>query len=165
MITIRTVQASDLPAIMAIQASCYTEIVPESEQSMGAKLRASPATCFVALLENTVVGYLISLPWEFANPPSLDAPTCELPAKPDCLYLHDLAIAPQARSAGGAPALVQAFLAQLAVLELERASLIAIQGSAPYWQRYGFQPATISPSLRMRIASYGNNVEYMSVIA
>jgi predicted N-acetyltransferase YhbS len=161
MITIRTMQLSDIPGIMAIQAICYTEINPETENSMRAKLLASPATCFVAILENTLAGYLISLPWEFANPPALNAEQCALPENPDCLYLHDLAIAPHARSAGGAPALVNRFLEQLPILKLQRASLIAIQNSAAYWQRYGFKAAALSDELRTRLSSYGNNVEYM----
>lgn len=161
MIAIRTMQLSDMPSIMAIQSICYTEIVPESETSMRAKLLASPATCFVAILENAVVGYLISLPWEFANPPVLNAEQCTLPEHPDCLYLHDLAIAPQARSAGCAPALVAMFLAQLPILQLQYASLIAIQNSAAYWQRYGFQPAEASEALQKKLSSYGENIGYM----
>ncbi len=163
-ITIRNMQLTDMPAVMAIQAICYTDITPESETSMRAKLLASPATCFVATLENTVAGYLISLPWEFANPPALNAEQCTLPENPDCLYLHDLAIAPHARSAGGAPALVNKFLAQLPILQLQRASLIAIQNSAAYWQRYGFQQVEASESLQKKLISYGGNIGYMEMM-
>lgn len=161
MISIRTMQLADLPAVMAIQSICYTDIVPESENSMRAKLLASPSTCFVATIDNAVAGYLISLPSEFANPPALHAESCTLPASPDCLYLHDLAIAPQARNAGTAPALVNTFMQQLLLLKLHRASLIAIQGSATYWQRYGFAKVSAWPKLEEKLSSYGENISYM----
>jgi hypothetical protein len=67
---------TDLPAILRIQSLCYTAIVPESAQSMGAKLAAAPDTCFVARRSGEVAAYLLALPWSFDNPPHLDAPGC-----------------------------------------------------------------------------------------
>jgi N-acetylglutamate synthase-like GNAT family acetyltransferase len=95
----------------------------------------------------------------------LNAATCRLPAAPDCLYLHDLAVAPGARKTGAARALVEAFLTQLRYLGLERASLVAVQNSAPYWQRYGFRAVPPSDALKPKLASYGVDVQYMMLEA
>ena len=65
--------AADLPAVMAIQAACYTELVPESQASLDAKRVASPSTCLVATRDGEVVGYLFALPWTAGQPP---APGC-----------------------------------------------------------------------------------------
>lgn len=157
--------AADIPAVLEIQAVCYTELIPESEESLQAKLRASRTTCFIASLGGTVVGYLISLPWEFANPPELNAVTCRLPNSADCLYLHDLAVAPSARKSGAGRALVEAFLTQLSGLALGRASLVAVQDSAPYWERYGFRAVLPSESLKAKLATYGKSVAYMELVA
>ena len=153
---------ADLPAILRIQSRCYTAIVPESAESMGAKLAASPATCFVAQRAGDVIAYLLALPWRFDHPPHLDAPDCVLPDAPDTLYLHDLAVDPAARGSGASQALVKAFLTALTESGIGRASLIAIQGSAPWWEGHGFRAALTTPTLDARLAGYGSDVRYMS---
>lgn len=163
--SIRPARRGDLDAILQIQARCYTAIVPESPRSMGAKLAAAPASCFVAgLADGTPVAYLLALPWHFDDPPHLDAPTCQPPADADTLYLHDLAVAPEARGGGTADALVGAFMAALTASRIGRASLIAIQGSAGWWSRHGFAPVAMTPALAERLAGYGSDACYMSLL-
>src|SRR5512138_915699 len=156
---------ADIPAVLEIQAACYTELVPESQASLRAKLHASRSTCFIASVGDATAGYLIALPWVFASPPELNAGTCELPASPDCLYLHDLAVAPASRRFGVGRALVDAFFAELARLALARASLVAVQNSAPYWARYGFRVIDPTAGLQAKLSSYGEGVAYMEVRA
>lgn len=153
--------SADLPAVLAIQSVCYTQIEPESRRSFEAKLAAAPASCFVAQGEDDVVGYLVALPGQFGAPPPLNADACHLPLSPDCLYLHDLAVAPAARATGAGRALVAAFFAQLEASRLARATLVAIQDSASYWQRYGFRAVAAGAALQARLASYGSDVQYM----
>lgn len=160
-LTIRNMISQDLKPVLEIQSECYTAIEPESRKSLSSKLNASPSTCFVACDGGNVVGYLISLPWIFAAPPALNAPECEIPASPDCLYLHDLAVAPTARRAGAGQVLVNEFLLKIRELGLVRASLIAVQGSAPYWRRYGFYRVALTASLKSKLSTYGDGVEYM----
>ena len=160
-VAIRMMAAADIPAVLEIQAVCYTELTPESDASLHAKLSASQATCFIASIEGAVVGYLISLPWESSNPPALNAETCRLPRSPDCLYLHDLAVTRRARKLGTGRALVEAFLTRLRDSGLGRASLVAVQSSAPYWERYGFRAVPQSEPLKAKLATYGEGVLYM----
>ncbi|MBS0348565.1 MAG: GNAT family N-acetyltransferase [Proteobacteria bacterium] len=163
-LSIRPACNGDLDAIMLIQARCYTAIVPESSRSMGAKLVAAPDSCFVASLGSAApVAYLLALPWHFDDPPHLDEQGCQPPVDADTLYLHDLAVAPEARGSGAAEALVAAFMAALAASRLERASLIAIQGSAGWWARHGFAPVAMTPALAERLAGYGSDACYMSL--
>ncbi len=155
----------DLSAVLYIQGECYTEIEPESMGSLNSKLLASPSTCFVACAGSDVIGYLISLPWIFTAPPILNAPDCEMPAIPDCLYLHDLAIAPPARKTGAGQALVNTFLSRLQELNFDRATLVAVQASANYWRRRGFHSVNTTDSLREKLSSYGEGVDYMEYLA
>ncbi|SFM76135.1 Predicted N-acetyltransferase YhbS [Marinobacter zhejiangensis] len=163
--TIRAMRRSDLSNVLDIQSKCYTELEPESEASFDTKLRLSPTTCFVACDEGTVVGYLIAIPWVFANPPALDAVDIDAPLAADCLYLHDLAVAPEARNSGAGRALVDQFFPLLKALQLERACLVAVQSSAPYWRRHGFQTVSETPSLAAKLASYGSGAQYMEYLA
>lgn len=159
--TIRPMAACDLPTVLAVQAACYAATIVESGGSLLSKLCASPATCFVALVDGAVAGYLISLPWAFADPPAHNLEACRLPARPDCLYLHDLAIAPAARKTGAGRALVESFLAGSRTLGLARASLIAVQDSTRYWARHGFRVVPQDAALRARLSGYGPGVAYM----
>lgn len=164
-IEIRMMTTIDIPAVLEIQAACYTAVTRESEVSLHAKLSASQSTCFIASLEGDTVGYLISLPWASSNPPALNAETCRLPHSPDCLYLHDLAVTPRARKSGTGRALVEAFLTRLRDSGLGRASLVAVQSSAPYWERYGFRAVAQSRLLKARLSTYGEDAAYMELSA
>jgi ribosomal protein S18 acetylase RimI-like enzyme len=152
---------ADFPSILTIQALCYTELVPESEQSLRAKLLASPLTCYVACQYASVIGYLIAVPWHFGDPPELNAETCILPADTDSLYLHDMAVAPTARKLGVGKILIENFIKQTVVLKFSSASLIAVQDSQGYWQRYGFRMVSPTATLKAKLLSYGANVAYM----
>lgn len=165
-LAIRPALSGDLDAILQIQARCYTAIVPESPRSMGAKLAAAPNSCFVAgPAGGPPVAYLLALPWHFDDPPHLDAQTCQAPADADTLYLHDLAVAPEARGSGAAGALVDAFMTALSASGIGRASLIAIQGSAGWWARHGFEPVATTAALAQRLAGYGPDARYMSLLS
>jgi ribosomal protein S18 acetylase RimI-like enzyme len=165
LVKVRSMGVADLSAVLQIQAVCYTQIVPESLESFMAKLIAAPASCFVATIEKRAVGYLVAVPSAFGHPPPLDQTYCRLPMQPDCLHLHDLAVTPAARAAGAGRLLVDAFFAHLRESELPRASLIAIQDSAPYWQRRGFSRVPLADSLQTKLAGYGQNVQYMQCAA
>jgi len=161
LLEIRPMRPVDLPSISEIEVLCYTEIAPESDECLLAKLSASPSTCYVACQQHKVVAYLISLPGSFEHPPELHAVTCELPPNPDTLYLHDLAVSPNARGTGAGKALVERFITRAKELNFKHASLIAVQGSKTYWERYGFRPIPQTGALKAKLASYGDNAEYM----
>ena len=74
-------------------------------------------------------------------------------------------MAPDARKFGTGRALVEAFLTQLRDSGLGRASLVAVQNSAPYWQRYGFRAVPVSDPLKAKLATYGKDVAYMELSA
>lgn len=158
---IRLMLETDLPAVLAIQGACYAEQFCESMASLHAKLRVSPSTCVIASRKGGSVGYLFSVPCETTNPPTWNAGTCQLPAAPDCLYLHDLAVLPDARKSGTGCALVAAFMALLQESALEHACLVSVQRSALYWERHGFRPAPLSGALQAKLATYGDGAVYM----
>ena len=159
--TIRPMHPEDLPEVVRIQALCYSQIVPESPESLTDKQRLSPDTCLVACTGAGLLAYLLTLPWCAASPPLLDARLDALPAQPDCLYMHDLAVDPTARGSGAGRLLVEQVLMQAQQQGLQQVCLIAIQGSQPYWQRYGFAPVTPDARLAHKLASYGEDVCYM----
>lgn len=158
---VRLMSEADLSDVLQIQDICYPAQLRESRASLQAKRRASPTSCFVASLKGDSVGYLFSVPCEFVNPPVWNAETCQRPAQPDCLYLHDLAVRPDARKSGAGSALVDAFVAQLRESSLARASLVSVQDSALYWECHGFRATPFSGDLQVKLGSYGGGAVYM----
>jgi ribosomal protein S18 acetylase RimI-like enzyme len=162
-ITIRPMLAEDLPAIIKIEACCYTEIAPESVECIGAKLLTSPSTCFVGCCGNQVIAFLLSLPIQFESPPLLHQTLCAIPESADTLYLHDLAVSPDQRGCGIGRLLIEAFMNKMKELELKRASLIAVQNSGDYWIGHGFRPVTLTSPLKDKLMSYGQDACYMEL--
>lgn len=158
---IKPMNPEDLTAMLDIQTACYTEITPESKESLASKLMSSPSTCFVAYQNDCLIGYLISLPSLFSSPFKLNALHTQLDETPDCLYLHDLAISPSARGLGVAAALIEQFFKQFNTSSFQQACLIAIQHSVPFWSRYGFTPAPTDVLSKEKLASYGSDATYM----
>ncbi|WP_259043780.1 GNAT family N-acetyltransferase [Chromobacterium alkanivorans] len=61
------------------------------------------------------------------------------PDAADTLFIHDLALHPDARGHGLGPRLVQTVLGQGRRRGLRQARLVAVQGAARYWRRFGYQ--------------------------
>ena len=129
-----------------------------SAASLRAKWQASPETCLAACSGAQLTGYLIAVPIAWPQIPPLGAETFGVPAGADTLYLHDLALSPAARGTGAGAALVDAVLAAGRSQGHLNAGLVAIQGSAPYWQRFGFRAVEPPPGVRPKLASYGDAV-------
>lgn len=158
----RPMRAEDMASVLEIQSCCYDETKLESEQSFLAKLRASPTSCFVALVPDRLAGYLVAVPAEAGSPPPLNSPSFAVPPTADALYLHDLAIHPAARGAGVAAALIEAYFQALEQMKAQFACLTAVNDSTSFWERYGFRVATPTGSAAGHMETYGEEARYMS---
>ncbi|BDM63445.1 hypothetical protein NFHSH190041_08970 [Shewanella sp. NFH-SH190041] len=103
---IRAVEHRDWPAIMAIQEACYHAFDPEPLSVMQSKWHLSPSTCFISEYHHRVVGYCLAHPWRGA-PPALNQQLPTQISQPDTLYLHDMALAPQAQGLGAGQAMLK----------------------------------------------------------
>jgi len=161
---VRPMALPDLDAVLDIQRACYGEGFLEGADVINRRITSRVGLSCVAEREGRVCAYLAA----YRTQPGKLTPlhgdfeaTSEPSSWPDTLYLHDLAVDPEARGSGAADALVQAFLSALARLPLPRASLIAIQGSAPWWARHGFARVPVDGALGARLAGYGEDAAYM----
>ena len=162
MIQLNLLKSDHMADVLRIQDYCYTEIEPESLESLQAKILASPNTCLIAESSEGAVGYLIAVPIIYPHLPTLNAPTFELPADADTLYIHDLAIHGAGRGKGVAQALVRASIDAAKRSGLSRACLVAIQNSQSFWEQFGFEKvAEPTDELRAKLASYGADAKLM----
>lgn len=156
---------ADLDAVLALQRRCYGVGFLERREAFAAKLAATAGLdcCWIARRDGEPLAYAVSLPACEATLPALDAPRCERPAAPTLLYLHDMAVAPEARSLGLAGRLLARLAGRARALGLPRMGLVAVQGSLPYWQRQGFaEPAALPGALAAKLASFGPEARFLS---
>lgn len=160
---LRPMQGADLPAVLALQARAYVPFFHEDEAVFRGKLAAFPDWCWVAqMADGELAAYLFTQPARLGRPPCLGDGSGSHKDGADTLHLHDMAVSPLARGAGlaarmTAHALDAAQKAELQHGRLRWASLIAVQGSVPYWARHGFVPGQVAPNL----SSYGPGAAYL----
>jgi predicted N-acetyltransferase YhbS len=86
----------------------------------------------------------------------------EIPQQADCLYIHDLAVHPLHRGKGLGRSMV--FEAKKIARNSGFAfmSLVAVQGSSDFWQRFNFViRENLSEKNLAKLHSYGTDVFYM----
>ncbi|WP_205631462.1 GNAT family N-acetyltransferase [Collimonas fungivorans] len=153
--SVRVMSVKDIPAVMQIQAECYPPLMLESEAVFRARLALTPATCWIWSGHGEDAGaYLFSYPSSKDAITALDHPF-KIPAAPDCLYLHDLAVAPAARGRRAANTLVATALEHARTNGLRWSALVSVQQSQPFWSALGYAPVEVlhSPA-RENLASY-----------
>jgi N-acetylglutamate synthase-like GNAT family acetyltransferase len=92
--------------------------------------------------------------------PSLDSLLGALPSSGEVLYLHDVALLPEAKKRGAVGSLLPLIYATARAAELDRLALTSVNGSAPVWRRYGFKEKSL-PHLSAILATYEDAAHYM----
>ena len=157
---IRSITEQDWPQIMAIQAACYTEVTPEPLSAMRSKWLASADTCWVIENSLQVCGYALSHPWYKGQAAKLNI---ETPAQVngDCLYLHDMAISPEAQGSGAGKMLMTQLINHSKTLNVLGIGLVAVQGANTYWQRFGFKQSSDTQPLLQSLQGYPQDTVYL----
>ncbi|NML16881.1 GNAT family N-acetyltransferase [Azohydromonas caseinilytica] len=156
----RAMTPADLPAVLRIAALVHPGY-PERAEVFAERLRLHPAGCLVLDGADGPAGYCISHPWR-GEPPALDTLLGALPARPEAWYVHDVALLPAARGQGAPAALLARLRARAAQAGLNTLSLTAVNGSAAYWQRQGFDVLPASGARLEKLGSYGADARLMA---
>ncbi|GLK49420.1 acetyltransferase [Brevundimonas intermedia] len=125
------------------------------------RLALYPRGCFVlADGDAPAKGYLIAYPWRADSAPPLNTVIEGLPADPDLIYLHDLAVHPQARGGGVTRAVIERLADQAAEDGWPAVALVAVNDAVDFWSRHGFAERE-TPGMAAKLASYGSDARYM----
>lgn len=170
--TIRGLMAQDWPAILNIQNACYAPFMLESLAALQAKSLIQPNICCVAddASSNTATphisvkasshialkAYCLTHAWPQHILPSLHSRHVAS-INSSNLFLHDLAVHPSAQGQGLATKMFTHVSDQAIVRGFRSITLVAVQGSAPFWAAQGFEPMgeLLVP------ASYGEDAQAM----
>lgn len=154
---IRPMLASDLATVVTVQADAYAEHFLECHDVIAERFNLSPATAWVAEYAGEVRAYLVCYCSHIGKITPFNSHFA-IASEPDCLYLHDLAIATSARGAGLARRLVAAaesFASQQALVAM---GLIAVQGSSSFWGGFGFEKfAALDVEQQHNLCTYTND--------
>lgn len=156
----RAMTGRDLDGVVAVARVAFPDHF-EDRACFAERLALYPAGCRVlANADGKVAGYGIAYPWDRDAMPPLGALIGALPDAPDLIYLHDLALSPDARGTGAANGYVAWLVDHARAENWPRIALVAVNDAASFWERQGFV-ATDSPALRAKLASYGGDARYM----
>ncbi len=154
---------ADIASVLRVQAHCHLHDNIESEAVIRARLASASDTTWVAELKGAVCAYLVGYRSRLGQVSAL-GDGFEPATEPDCLYLHDLAVCPQARGMGLGPLLVEHALSQARCERLAWAALVSVQGSQDFWRRQGFATSRLDdPVQALALSSYaGGHASYMA---
>ena len=154
-------RAADLDAVLAIQLACYGAGFVEDGALIARRLAAAPHTGWVVEHEGGVRAYLAGYPSMAGKLTPLHG-EFEVAAQADSLYLHDLAVHPDASGLKLGPLLVRHAWAHALEAGLRHSTLVSVQASVGFWERQGY--AATEPDgagQQARLATYPGESVYM----
>ncbi len=143
---------TDLSPVCALSATIH-QAYPEDDAVFAERLRLYPDGCHVYEAGKSIAAYVVSHPWLVLDAPPLNSLLGKLPKVPSTYYIHDLALVPQTRGTGAATWIVRKLADHAIAKGLPAMSLVAVNGSAGFWQRQGFVQADV-PALAEKLRSY-----------
>lgn len=155
----REMTETDLSAVDAIAAVVHPDF-PEDPDIFAERLQLFREGCHVLDDGAALAGYIFSHPWRLGEPPALNRKLGNLPTPASTYYIHDLALMPRARGAAHGTGITEQLAHLASSRQFTSLSLVAVNGSTPFWQRHGFVPLA-DAGLAAKLASYGDDAAYM----
>jgi ribosomal protein S18 acetylase RimI-like enzyme len=138
---LRRLTPEDLPQLHALEAETYLPELHESDEAFLQLMRLYPEGAFGCFDQDGLCGYAFATPFVAGTTLALRAPMTALPERADTFYIHDVAVAPRCRGRGIGRQLAARLLQLARDQGFARSELVSVQGSAPFWRRFGFEPA------------------------
>ncbi len=155
----RAMTAYDLPAVQGIADTVHVDFF-ESPEVLAERLKLYRNGCYLLEVGEKPAGYVLSHPWTYGTLPPLNTLLTRLPAEPDTYYLHDLCLLPVARRIGAASRIVEALVKHASVEGYTTMTLVAVNGSVPFWQHHGFEITDVD-ALYGQLLSYEEAARFM----
>lgn len=153
-------RAADMAQVDRIAGLIHAGL-PERPEVLAQKRDLSPATCLKLTLEGHIVGYGLAHPWILFDVPPLDAFLDGLPPAPTCLYVHDVAILPEARGHRAAARFVAILDGQARALGVAHLACVSVYGTVGFWSGLGFETED-GPDSKEKLSRYGDSARYMT---
>lgn len=159
----RPAKEIDVDAICAIDRRTHREL-SERPEVHAEKIALFGEGCSILADGPSRLGYAIAYPWRLDDVPAMDVLLGALPGAPDCIFIHDVALLPEARGRGAGKAFVQRAAALARALDLQWLALVSVHGTHPLWGGMGF---VVTEAFRFSEAlkPYGPTARHMRRLA
>jgi ribosomal protein S18 acetylase RimI-like enzyme len=155
----RAMTGYDFGAVFAIASRVHPGFF-EAEAVLAEKFALYANGCYLLEIGERPAGYVLSHPWTLGSLPALDTLLGTLPEDADTYYIHDLALLPLTRGVGAAGKIVDGLTKHARVMNYPTMSLVAVNGSIPFWEKQGFVIEE-RPELAEKLAAYDQAARYM----
>ena len=155
----RDARLDDAEILSAIEHRVHT-LAHERIEVFREKIALFGKGCRVLMKGEQIVGYGIAHPWRHDDVPPLDRLLGAIPPEAACLFLHDVAILPEARGSGASRAFVEHAVRVAAHSGLLALALVSVYGTEGLWRRHGFIPNP-STATSAQLGPYGRTALYM----
>lgn len=156
----RPMTASDLDGVVEVAAIGFPDHF-EGRDCFENRLALYTAGCFTLAGEDEAPrGYLVAYPWRADSAPALNTLIEAIPGDAGVMYLHDLALHPDARGGGWSRSIVEQLAEGAKAAGWPALALVAVNDAVGFWARHGFGVVE-SPALASKLASYGPDARYM----
>lgn len=146
----RPMAAADLSQVERVANIVHVNY-PEDPAVFADRLALFAPGCLMAEEDGEILGYCLAHPGTLGDPPPLDTVLAALPATADCLYVHDVALLPQARGRHLGVALARLMEDVARAHGFAIIALTAVNNSDGFWSAQGYQPQPCA-----KLASYGD---------
>lgn len=155
----RAMDGYDLDAVFSIANKVHPGFF-EAREVLAEKHALYRNGCYILEVAEKPAGYVLAHPWRRGTLPALDALLGALPQEPDTFYIHDLALLPLARGIGAAGKILTSLTKHAAAMNFPTMSLVAVNGSVPFWEKQGFAVEQRA-DLADKLAAYEQEARYM----
>lgn len=155
----RPMTAADLDGVVEVARLSFPDH-PEDRACFENRLALNPGGCFVLAGDAGVRGYLVAYPWRRDSAPALNALIQAVPDDAAVLYLHDLALHPDARGGGWTRPIIERLAGQATAAGWPELALVAVNDATAFWARHGFVVEN-PPGMADKLTSYGADARYM----
>jgi ribosomal protein S18 acetylase RimI-like enzyme len=152
-----------LSDVIKVQKATFTEDLCEALDVFQNRIERFGQYYKVAIIDDSVVGYMICFPWTLGDTPINNEKFPENIPQPNCFYIHDITLLPQARGTGLAKAMIEESYKMARELGFSQVELVSVSQSGNYWDKVGFEAyADITEKKRASILKvYGEGARLM----
>lgn len=154
-------RAADLAHVVPLGDRLFPDH-PEDAARFAERLARGHDLCLtLARDDGAIAGYVVAYPWPLGLVPPLNQTLDALAAAVSAVYLHDLGVSPEAAGAGYAGAGLALLRERARSAGYATIALVAVNGSARFWETRGFAARPMDEAMATKLASYGTEARYM----
>jgi GNAT superfamily N-acetyltransferase len=150
---------TDLDALNALVVRTHAGL-PERPEVFAEKVGLFPDGCMKVMRDGQLVAYGIAHSWKLHSIPALDGFLEEIPVDANCLYIHDVAVSPEATGNDLAHQFIIRIKALANDLNISKLALVSVYGTSVLWSRFGFAEYD-DANIKKKLRSYGETARYM----